>query len=116
MLLSLFVKIANVTLQETSSADVASLGKVRKARIFIGDSTFRKVDTVVNRGEDITVYHRVKIEHVSDKAGQVFHGCRICAVLVHVGTNNAEKEGTYRILVKTHMNGLDTLCCRGYYQ
>ena len=111
-----------MTRQERSFADVVSLGKARKARLFIGDSTIRKVDTVVNRGEGITVYHRVKIEDVSDKAGQVMRGCKRCAVLVHVGTNNAEKEGTtaidgkYRRLVKTQRHGLDTLCCRGYYQ
>ena len=45
---------------------------------------------------------------IEDVAGQVMGGDTGCAVLVHVGTNNAEKEGTstvvskYRRLVKTH--------------
>ena len=44
-----------VTRQERSFADVVSQGKVRKAWVFMGDSTIRKVDNVVNRGGTITV-------------------------------------------------------------
>ena len=94
--------------QERSFADVVSQGKMRKARIFMRDSVIRKVDKIVNRGDDITVcVPRAKIEHVAEKAGQVMGGGTGGAVLVHVGTNNAEKEGTsavvdkYRRLVKT---------------
>ena len=72
------------------------------------DSIFRKVDKVVNRGEDITVYlPGAKIEDVADKAGQVMGGGTGGAVLVHVATNNAEKEriwaivGKYKRMVKT---------------
>ena len=44
--------------------------KVRKARVFTGDSIIWKVDT--NRGEDITVCPPgAKIEDVAEKAGQV---------------------------------------------
>ena len=44
------------------------------------------------------------------------------AVLVDVGTNNAEKEGTlaivgkYRRLIKILKDAGIGLCCRGYYQ
>ena len=41
--------------QERSFADVVSQRKARKARVFMGDSIIRKVDTIVNRGDDITV-------------------------------------------------------------
>ena len=41
--------------QERSFADVVSQGKTRKARVFMGDSIIRKVDKIVNRGDDITV-------------------------------------------------------------
>ena len=34
---------------------IVSQWKVRKAQVFIGDSIIRKVDKVVNRGEDTTV-------------------------------------------------------------
>ena len=41
--------------QERSFADVVSQGKARKARVFMGDSIIRKVENIVNRGDDITV-------------------------------------------------------------
>ena len=41
--------------QEMSFADVVSQGKARKALVFIGDFIIRKVDKIVNRGDDITV-------------------------------------------------------------
>ena len=40
-----------------------------------GDSIIRKVDQVINRGEDITVcLPGAKIEDVAEKAGQVMGG------------------------------------------
>ena len=50
-----------------------------------------------------------KIEDIAEKAGQVMGGSTGGAVLVHVGTNIAEKEGTsaivskYRRLIKTQL-------------
>ena len=87
--------------QERSFADVVSQGKARKAII-------RKVDKIVNRGDDITVcLPGAKVEDIAEKAGQVMGGGTGGAGLVHVGMNNAEKEGTsaivgkYRRLIKT---------------
>ena len=81
--------------QEKSFANVVSQGKARKARVFMGDSIIRKVDKIVNRGDDITVcLPGAKIEDIAAKAGQVMGGGTGGAVLVHVGMNNAEKEGT----------------------
>ena len=55
---------------ERSFADVVSQGKARNAWIFMGDYINRKVDNVVNRGEDITVrLPGAKIEDVAEKAG-----------------------------------------------
>ena len=80
--------------QERSFADVVSQGKARKARVFMGDSIIRNMDKIVNRGDDITVcLPGAKIEDIAEKAGQVMCGGTGGAVLVHVGTNNAEKEG-----------------------
>ena len=42
--------------QERSIADAVSQGKARKARIFMGDSIIRKVDKIINRGDDMTVF------------------------------------------------------------
>ena len=65
------------------------------------------MDKIVNRGDYITVcLPGSKIEDVAEKAGQVMGGGTGGAVLVHVGTNNAEEGtsaivGKYRRLVKT---------------
>ena len=83
--------------QERSFADVVSQGKATKAWVFMVDSIIRKVDKVVNRGEDITVcLPETKIEDVAEKAGQVMGGGMGSAVLVQVGMNNDE-EGTSAI-------------------
>ena len=67
----------------------------------MGDSIIRKVDKIVNKEDDITVFLReAKIEDIAEKAGQVMGGGTGGAVLVHVGMNNAEKEGTSAIVGK----------------
>ena len=61
--------------QERSFADVVSQGNARKFRVFMGDSTIRKVDKIVNRGDDIAVcLPGAKIEDIVEKAGQVMGG------------------------------------------
>ena len=65
------------------------------------DYIIRKVDKIVNRGDDITVcLPGKKIEDIAEKAGQVIGGGTGGVVFVHVGTNNAEKEGTSAIIGK----------------
>ncbi|KAI0234367.1 hypothetical protein LSAT2_015343 [Lamellibrachia satsuma] len=87
--------------QEMSFADVVSQRKARKARVFMGDSIIRKVAKIVNRGDDITVcLPGAKVEDIAEKAGHVMGGGTGGAVLLHVGTNNAEKEGTPAIIGK----------------
>ena len=90
--------------QERSFAGVVSQGK---ARVFMGDSIIRNVDKIVNRDDISVCLPGAKVEDIAEKAGQVMGGGTGGAVLVHVGTNNAEKEGTsaiackYRRLIKT---------------
>ena len=87
--------------QERSFADVVSQGKARKAQVFMADSIIRKVDKIVNRGDDITVcLPGPKIEDIAEKTGQVMGGGTGGVVLMHVGTNNAQKEGTSAIVGK----------------
>ena len=68
----------------------------------MGASIIRKVDKiVVNRGDDITVcLQGAKIEDIAAKAGHVMGSGTGIAVIVHVGTNKAEKEGTSAIVGK----------------
>ena len=77
---------------ERKSYFAAVIEGVRKrARVFVGDSIVRKTDRVLNKGDDVVLVG-------SGKGG---------SVLVHVGTNNVEREGTtaivrkYRQLVRT---------------
>ena len=69
-------------------------GVRKRAMVFVGDSIVRKTDRVSNKGDDVVVcLPGAKIEAIT--------------VLVHVGTNNVEREGTtaivrkYRNLVRT---------------
>ena len=72
---------------------VVSQGKARKVRILTGDSIIRKVDKIVNRGENITVrLPEANIKDVVEKGEHVVGGGTGGAVLVHVVTKNAEKE------------------------
>ena len=91
----------HIVRQERSFADIVPQGKARKARVFMGNSFNRKVDTIVNRGDDITVFlPGSKIEDIAAKAKHVMGGGTGGAVLVRVGTNNAQKEGTLAIVGK----------------
>ena len=68
----------------------------------MGDYIIRKVDTIVNRRDDINVcLPGAKKEGVAEKAGQVMGGSTGGAVLVHVGTNNADEDGTSAIVGKS---------------
>ena len=77
-------------------------GVRKRARVFVGDSIVRKTDRVLNKGEDVVVC-LPGAERVENIVGLGKGG----SVLVHVGTNNVEREGTtaivrkYRNLVRT---------------
>ena len=73
---------------------------MRKARYLWGFN--HKESKVVNRGEDITVcLPGIKIEDVLEKTGQIMSCGTGEDVLLHVGTNNAEKEERRSSLVST---------------
>ena len=84
---------------EWKSHSAAVIEGVRKrVRVFLGDSIVRKTDRVLNKGDDEAITERVENIVGSGKGG---------SVLVHVGTNNVERESTtaivrkYRQLVRT---------------
>ena len=96
-------------IEGSSYADAVAKGKERKVRLVMGDSIVRKLDKIINRGDDVTVcLPGAKIEDVTERVGQVMGNGYGGSSLVHVGTNNAEKEGTtaiiekYRKIVYTH--------------
>ena len=67
----------------------------KRARVFVGDSIVRKTDRVLNKGEDVFVcLPGAKIEAVTEKVENIVGLGKGGSVLVHVGTNNVESEGT----------------------
>ena len=94
---------------ERKSYSAAVIEGVRKrARVFVGDSIVRKTDRVLNKGDDVVVcLHGAKIEAITERVKNIVGSGKGGSVLVHVGTNNVEREGTtaivrkYRQLVRT---------------
>ena len=94
---------------ERKSYSTAVIEGVRKrARVFVGDSIVRKTDRVLNKGDDVVVcLPGAKIEAITERVKNIVGSGKGGSVLVHVGTNNVEREGTtaivrkYRQLVRT---------------
>ena len=83
-------------------------GVRKRARVFVGDSIVRKTDRVLNKGDDVVVcLPGAKIEVINERVENIVGSGKGGSVLVHVGTNNVEREGTtaivrkYRNLVRT---------------
>ena len=76
-------------------------GKKRKDTIYVGDSIMRKTDSRLSKGEDVVVcLPGARIEHVTERVEKIMGRGNGGAILVHVGTNNADKEGTTAIVEK----------------
>ena len=76
-------------------------GIKRTSRIYVGDSIVRKTDTRLSKGEDVVVcLPEARIEHVTERVETIMGRGNGWSILVHVGTNNADKEGTTAIVVK----------------
>ena len=70
-------------------------GVRKRARVFMGDSIVRKIDIVLNKGEDVVVcLPGAKIEAITERVENIVGSGKGGSVLVHVGTNNVEREGT----------------------
>ena len=72
----------------------------------VGDSIVRKSDRVLNKGDDVVVcLPRAKIEAITERAKHIMGSGKGGSVLVHVGTNKLDREGSvirkYRQLVRT---------------
>ena len=83
-------------------------GVRKRASVFVGDSIVRKTDRVLNKGDDVVVcLSGAKIEAMTERVENIVGSGKIGSVLVHVGRNNVEREGTtaivrkYRNLVRT---------------
>ena len=98
-------RIGRWTLQEgeprkSYSAAVID-GIKRNSRIYVGNSIVRKTDTRLSRGEDVVVcLPGARIDHVTERVEQIMGRGYGGSILVNVGTNNTDKEGTTAIVEK----------------
>ena len=88
--------------RKSNSAAVIN-GIKRNTTIYVGDSIIRKTDTRLSKGEDVVVClpgssknRACDRERVEKIVGRGNGG----TILVHVGTNNTDKEGTTAIVEK----------------
>ena len=76
-------------------------GIKRNSRIYVGDSIVRKTDTRLSKEEDVVVcLPGARIEHVTERVEKIMGRGKGGTIVVHIGTNNAEKEGTTAIVDK----------------
>ena len=68
-------------------------GRKRNTTIYVGDSIIRKTDTRLSKGG-------ARIEHVTERVEKIVGRGNGGTILVHVGTNNTDKEGTTAIVEK----------------
>ena len=67
----------------------------------MGDSIVRKTDTRLSKEEDVVVcLPGARIEHVTERVEKIMGRGKGGTILVHIGTNNADKEGTTAIVDK----------------
>ena len=76
-------------------------GCERTSTIYVGDSIVRKTDRSLCKGKDVVVcLPGARIEHVTERVKKIMGRGNGGSIVVHVGTNNADKEGTTAILEK----------------
>ena len=76
-------------------------GCERTTTIYVGDSIVRKTDGSLSKGKDVVVcLPGAIIEHVTERVKKIMGRGNGGSIVVHVGTNNADKEGTTAILEK----------------
>ena len=82
---------------------------MRTERVFMGDSMLHKTDRTLNKGEDVVVcLPWARIEHATERRENVLGHGQGGSILVHVGTKNADRDGTTRI-VQRYRELADTL-------
>ena len=97
-----------VGIHRKSYSEAVIEGVSKRARVFVGHSIVRKTDRVLNKGDDVVVcLAGAKIEAITERVENIVGSGKGGSVLVNVGTDNVEREGTtaivrkYRNLVRT---------------
>ena len=82
-------------------------GVRKRARVFVGASIVRKIDRVLNNDDVVVCLPGAKTKAITERVENIVGSGKGGSVLVHVGTNNVEREVTtaivrkYRNLVRT---------------
>ena len=75
----------------------------------MGDSIVRKNDRVLNKGDDVVVcLPGAKIEVITERVENIVGSGKGRSVLVQVGTNNVERDGT-TVIIRKYRNFVRTL-------
>ena len=86
-------------IRKTYSAAVID-GFKRNSTIYVGDSIVRKT-VRLSKGMDVVVcLPGARIEHVTERVEKIMGRGNGGSILVHIGTNNTDKEGTTAIVEK----------------
>ena len=95
-------------IHQKSYSEAVIEGVRKRARVFVEDSIVWKTDRVLNKGDDVVVcLPGAKIEGITERVENIVGSGKDVSVLVHIGTNNVQREGTtaivrkYRKLVRT---------------
>ena len=76
-------------------------GIKRTSRICVGHPIVRKTDSRLSKSEDVVIcLPGARIEHVTGRVEQIMGRGNGGSILVHIGTNNAEKEGAPAMVEK----------------
>ena len=87
--------------RRTTYSAAVIYGFKRNSAIYVGDSIVRKTDSRLNKGEDVVVcLPGARIEHVTERVEKIIGRGKGGSLLVHIGTNNADKEGKTAIVDK----------------
>ena len=70
-------------------------GALRTERVFVGDSIMRKIDKTREK-MSLFVLPGARIKHEAEKVENILGHEQGKSILIHVGKNNADREGTSR--------------------
>ena len=85
-------------IQQKSYSEVVIEGVRKRARVFVRESIVRKTGRIINKGDDaVACLNGAKIEAITERVENTMGSGKGGSVLVNIGTNNVEREGTTAI-------------------
>ena len=88
-------------IQRNSYSEVVTERVRRRVRVFVEDSIVRKTDRALSKGDDVVVcFPGAKIEAITERIKKIMGPGKEGCIIVHVETNNAQREGTTVIVRK----------------